>query len=489
MNKALEQQLVELLGSDSVSTRDIERLQYTHDMAPVPKILAIFFKSMPDAVVRPKSAQQLQQLMKFATANAVPVTPRGRATTMMGGAYPVFGGISLDMSAHNGIVDLNESGKTVKVKSGTTWEAVLKFLAKRGLTLQAYPTSAPSATIGGWLGNSGGGLGKGGVGIGSSKFGYAADTVADLSVVLPTGTLVESVAASEYSVKDFIGSDGVLCIYDTATLKIRPLPARQEPFSFDFKDTVKMCAAIKETAALKPFFLLMEDEHMLGFKKKAGLHVPPVQNLVTVVMDGDGSAFEADLKKLRKIMTNYGGRELSHEIAEEEWHERYYAMRHKKIGPNLLGGEISVPVAKLPEVFTLVEKLAAKRNLTIGLHVTLGADGVLIMPQALSDERKLFRYLTMLSLVKDINDIGIKLGGIPYGVGLFNGIYAKDVHGAKYAELVRLKKKLDPKNVMNPGKALHFMTRFSIPIPKFAYGLAMLALGMFVKYGGQGATK
>ncbi|TGE31503.1 FAD-binding oxidoreductase [Desulfosporosinus sp. Sb-LF] len=483
MNKALEQQLVELLGLDSVSTADIERMQYAHDMAPVPRILGLVWKFMPDAVVRPSSAQQLQQLMKFATKNSVPVVPRGRSTTMMGGAYPIYGGISVDMTARRGIVELNESALTIKVKSGTYWETVLKFLEKRGLTLYCYPTSAPSSTIGGWMGNSGVGLGKGGLGIGSSQYGYAAETVVDLSVVLPTGEYLESIAATHLKVKDFIGSDGVLGIMDTITLKVRKLPARQEPFSFNFKDIEKLCSAVEEIASLKPFFLLIEDEVMLDFKKLAGLHVPQAQNLLTIIFEGDGAPLESNIQKMRKIIGVYGGQELSKEIAEQEWQGRYYAMRHKKAGPNLLGGEFSAPISSLKEVIRRVKKLGTAKNIQIAIHGTLGVNEVLVMPQVLSDERKKFRYLTMMSLVKELNDLSIKLGGIPYGVGLFNAFYAKEIHGAKLAELVRLKKILDPRNIMNPGKATHCSTRFRITLPKFAYGMGMRGLGLFVKHG------
>ncbi|MDR3602385.1 MAG: FAD-binding oxidoreductase [Desulfosporosinus sp.] len=485
MNKALEQQLVELLGPDSVSMTDIERRLYAHDMAPVPKILGLVWKFMPDAVVRPSSVKQLQQLMKFAHENSIPVVPRGRSTTMMGGAYPIYGGISIDMTARRGIIELDESAGTIKVKAGTYWEAVLKFLEKRGLTLYCYPTSAPSSTIGGWIGNGGVGLGKGGLGIGSSKYGYAADTVVDLGVVLPTGEYLESIEATELKAEDFIGSDGVLGIMDTITLKIHKLPARQEPFCYDFKDFDKLCSAVAEIALLKPFFLLIEDKVMLDFKKLAKLHVPMAQNLLTVILAGDDEAqFKLDIQTMGKIISAYGGQELSKEIAKEEWQGRYYAMRHKSAGPNLLGGEFCVPTSNFKESIRRVKKLGVAKNIQIAIHGTLGVNEVLVMPQVLSDERKKFRYLTMMSLVKELNDLSIKLGGIPYGVGLFNAFYAKEIHGAKLAELIRLKKSLDPRNIMNPGKATHCSTRFRITLPKFAYGMGMRGLGLFVKHGG-----
>ncbi|MDD4802433.1 MAG: FAD-binding oxidoreductase [Syntrophomonas sp.] len=492
MNKTLIQELIELLGPDSISTSEIERIQCAHDMAPVPKLLGMVYKSKPDAVVRPKSPEQLQQLVKFAAQNAVPLTPRGRATTMMGGAYPVLGGISVDMTARRGIIELNESGLTVKVAAGTNYETVLKFLSRRGLTLYSYPSSAPSATVAGWLANSAMGMGKAGLGIGSSRFGYSADSVVDLGVALASGEYLESVLTSGHKVESFLGSDGILGIIDTVTLKVRSLPLRQEPFSFNFKDIKELCAAVKECISLKPFFVVFEDENLLGFKKKAGLHIPqtqlnrgnhPAQNIVTIVLEGDEASFETDVNKLRQIIASHGGQELARQIAWAEWEDRFRAMNHKKAGPNLLGGEFTAPLGQLTEVIRLVNKMGKAKNLTIGIHGTLGVKEIVLMPQVLSDQRKKFRYMTMMSLVKELNDLSVKVGGAPYGAGLFNAFYAKQVHGAKYNELVKLKKQLDPHNIMNPGKGICHWTRFRVPLPKFAYGFAMGGLGLFVKHG------
>jgi glycolate oxidase len=484
MNRAQIQELFELLGPESVSTSDIERVQCSHDMAPVPKMLGMMYKSKPDAVVRPNSTEQLQTLMKFAAKNKVPVTPRGRSTTMMGAAYPVFGGISLDMSARRGVIELNKSELTVKVAAGMNWQDLMKILEKQGLTLYSYPSSAPSATVAGWLANSAMGMGRAGLGIGSSRFGYSADAVADLGVVLASGEYVESVAASNYDLKSFLGNDGITGVIDSVTLKIRPVPKYQQPYSFNFTDIEKLCVAVQEVARLKPFFLVFESEGMLGFKKMAGHSVPPAQNIITVVLESDKNPLDADAKKLLQIMKSHGADELSAEIAAEEWHERFRAMSHKSAGPNLLGGEFTAPLAQLPEVVKRVQKMGQNKNLTIGIHGTLGVKEIVVMPQVLSDQRKKFRYMTMMSLVKDLNDLSIKVGGAPYGSGLFNAFYAKQVHGAKYTELVKLKKQLDPHNIMNPGKGIHHVTRFGIPLPKFAYGMAMWGLGLFVKHGG-----
>jgi glycolate oxidase len=483
MNKALEQELKQILGSESVSTSDIDCMQCAHDMAPVPKMLGMVYKSKPDVVVRPSSIDQLKKLMKFAAENKMPVTPRGRATTMMGGAYPVLGGISVDMTARHGVIYLDETNLTVKVAAGTNWEALSKYLNKRGLDLYSYPSSAPSATVAGWLCNSAVGLGKAGLGIGSSRYGYSADSVVDLGVVIPTGEYVESVSESKLDVKSFLGSDGILGIIDTVTLKVRPMLYAQEPFSFNFSNMEGLCAAIKESAFLKPFFLVFEDQGLLGFKKQAGHQIPPAQNMVTIVLEGDEVSLQIDAKNLRSIMKFHGGQELSREIAKEEWNERFRAMSHKSAGPNLLGGEIIAPMEQLLEVVKRVYKIGKNKNLTIGIHGTLGVNEIVFMPQVLADQRKKFRYMTMMSLVKELNDLSIKVGGAPYGSGLFNAFYAKQVHGAKYPELVKLKKQLDPRNIMNPGKGICHWTRFRIPLPKFAYGTAMLGLGLFVKHG------
>lgn len=483
MKASLQQELIELLGREHVKTDYIERLLYSHDIVPIPGIMAMNYRIMPDAVVRPDSVEQISSLLTFAGKNSLPVVPRGKATTMLGGAVPVRGGVVLDLSSLNRIVRLDAEKKIVEVEAGVTWEVLLKILEKEGLTLYSYPSSAPSGTVGGWLANAGLGVGKAGLGIGSSRFGYAADQVEDLEVVLPSGEVLESVMASaNFRPGDFLGTDGILGIIARAVLRVRPVPPVRKLLSFSFADMQNLCEVVNESASLRPFFVAFEDANLLKIKRQAGLHVPAAGHMVTYALEGDADEVECSEKCLQELASAHDGTDLGTEVAEEEWQGRYYPLKIKRIGPSIMGGEFSAPLSRLKTAVGLVESLAKKRGIILGLHGVLGANEALLMPQLLCDERRTLRFITLTSLVKDFNNLSLAIGGTPYGAGLFNAFYAREVHGAGFFRLAKLKKELDRRNIMNPGKGLLHMTRYGIPVPKLAYNAAMSGLGLLMRF-------
>jgi glycolate oxidase len=484
MKISLQQELIKLLGPEYATADYIERLLYSHDMAALPKVIAKNYRLMPDVVVRPKSVEQVSHVLRFAHNHSIPVVPRGSATTTMGGAIPVVGGIVLDASSLNQMIEFDQDRMVVKVEAGVICETILKFLEKRGFTLYTYPTSSPSATIGGWLSASGRGVGKAGLGIGSARHGYAADAVADLEVVLPNGELLTSVAASKFQTWDFLGTDGILGIITKAIIRVRPMPELQKSVSFSFEDMSSLCNVVAQGASLRPLFAVFEDANLLKTKERAGLHVPKATHMVTFVLEGTVAEVNRDEKSLQVMAINSGGKDLGPEVANEEWAERYYPMRAKRSGPSILGGEFFIPLSQLNSTVVKIELLAKQKGVNIGLHGILGAREALLMAQVLCDERKTFNYITLMSLASEMNHLGLAMGGGPYHVGSFNAFFAREVHGTGFSQLVRLKKELDPNNVMNTGKGLCHITKLGIPMPKLAYNAAMRVLSSLIWLGG-----
>jgi hypothetical protein len=106
------------------------------------------------------------------------------------------------------------------------------------------------------------------------------------------------------------------------------------------------------------------------------------------------------------------------------------------------------------------------------------------LPQLFSDERGGFGFLASLSYSKRFNDIGIRHGGKPYGVGHLNAFNSKQVHGLSgFKSLKLLKAKHDPQNVINPGKGIEHRTRFGFSVPPFLFSLSMFSLGLFRNSG------
>lgn len=476
MKTGLKHELVKLLGSETVTTDYIECLLYSHDLAVLPKFITSMYKTIPDAVVRPQSAQQVSILQSFADNNSIPVIPRGNATTALGGTVPVLGGIVLDITSLNKVISLEPEKKLVTVEAGITCKELLGFLEKRGFTLYTYPTSAPAATIGGWLSAGGMGVGRAGIGIGSPRYGTAAEAVQDLEVVLPNGEIIDT-ALAKYTPRCFLGTDGILGIITKATLKVRSLPSAQKPISFTFANMYSLCEVVSQSANLPSFFTVFKDYHLLKAKKQAGINGVVEGNMVTFVLEGNKAHIDQDECRIRDLAIKQGGIDLGLQLANKEWEERFYPMRGKQTEPSLLGCEIVISLRQLNLAVKAIGLLAKKRGVTIGLQGIPVKQDVLLMAQVFCDERQAFTYILLLSLIRDLNELGFSLGGTPYGIGLFNAFFARKIHQDGFAYLESLKQELDPNKVMNPGKGLYHMNRFNIPVSKSAYDVAMNILG------------
>ena len=212
MNKKLRTELQQRFGN-RVSFRKLERKLYGHDIAVIPGLIKMLIgDTIPDAVVQPETEEELAKLVQWAVQHDIPLTPRGKASTGYGGAVPIRGGIVVDFYRMRAIKHIDADKGTVTAEAGVVWEKLDKELAKHGLTLKLYPSSYPSATVGGWLA-------QGGAGIGSFEAGWFRDNVVSARVVLPHGE------AREFSGDDLdliYAAEGITGLISEATILIQP---------------------------------------------------------------------------------------------------------------------------------------------------------------------------------------------------------------------------------------------------------------------------
>jgi glycolate oxidase len=145
----------------------------------------------------------------------------------------------------------------------------------------------------------------------------------------------------------------------------------------------------------------------------------------------------------------------------------------------LLAGDVQVPIQRLYEVFTELWQLREKFSLTMGIEGSVvSRDSAILMPMFLADERKRLKYLTMMPVLKEINELALKVGGKPYGgFGIWNSFYLHRVlSDSKIREMKEHKKRLDPDNIMNPGKLYQTKTRFGVPFTWTVYRFFMFLL-------------
>ncbi len=183
MENEIKERLIDLFG-DRVAFHRTERLLYSSDLASLPKMVTGLIQNMPDAVVLVRTRDELSALVGLAAGRGIPLVPRGAGTAGYGGAVPAKGGIVVDFSMMNGILEVDVKGNKAVVEPGVIWNDLESHLRQRGLALRVYPGSALSATVGGWLANGGG------VGIGGYEYGYLRDNIIEVETVTAGGISV-----------------------------------------------------------------------------------------------------------------------------------------------------------------------------------------------------------------------------------------------------------------------------------------------------------
>lgn len=141
-----------------VSFDRVERKLNSHDIAAMPGLIKpILGNTLADAVVQPQTELELVKLIKWANQFGVPLTPRGKATSGYGGVIPVKKGVVVEFNFMKSVLNVDYENMAVTVQPGITWEQLDKLIKKDGFTLRLYPSSYPSATVGGWLAQGGAG--------------------------------------------------------------------------------------------------------------------------------------------------------------------------------------------------------------------------------------------------------------------------------------------------------------------------------------------
>lgn len=459
----------------------MERRLYSHDLAPLPKEMDVIFKTMPDQVVRPAYTQDVVQMVRKAITTKKPLVPRGAGTWGLGGSVPVKGGILLDMTGMNKILIIDETNLVVTVQPGISWKALGDALDAKGYFLPCYPSSAPSATLGGWINT-------GGTGIGAYKYGSAGDLIRDMEVVLPDATVIHT---GDKLVPQngggpnlnwlFVGSEGVLGIVTEVTMKILPKPEELRPVCYSFEDLIKFKPALKQItrSAVTPMHIMFGDRLHFDFLRAVGKHAPEVGCLVTCALTGSKAQVDLEEQMLDAIMASSGGKKEPKEIAEHEWKERSYEFRLRELGAGVIPGEILVPVDRFDAVLTGTYDLTKKLKLRAPVIGTVAdRNTVMLMPYYLMDEHNVLTSTAAMGFGDRLGDLAFENGGRPVGLGIFFAGNLSKYRGKEGAKLIRnLKDMLDPNGIMNPGKLVETGTRFGISMPAFlmSFGMHMMA--------------
>ena len=412
-----------------------ERLVYSSDLGELPTAVRNMVNTTPDGVLRIQGREDLVQLVKLAKAEHTPLTPRGAGTSGFGSALPAKGGIVVDLSDLVAIIKVDESNQTVQVETGMTWLKLDKTLQTHKLRSRAHPTSAISATIGGWLALNG-------AGIGSFEYGRAINTVVGLTVVSPTGEILQPTGDA---VKPYLGSEGILGFIVDATLKLRPLED-DDIIGFDFTSREDGVKFMIEAGALPIWNMAFTTGTFIRRDMQAQEETIPEKVPVLRIL-AVAPASRNITVAMTSLARKYKGTTMDRKLTEHTWNDRFHPMRMKTLGPSLVPSEAETTVATLDALLKDLEKQLPG----MAFEGTFSSkDQLSLLGFALSDSRSLRYNVDFLKALKVLR-LAQKHGGRPYGFGLYFAHAAKD-NLENYDEVVALKAKLDPDNIMNPGK-------------------------------------
>jgi Fe-S oxidoreductase/FAD/FMN-containing dehydrogenase len=460
MSKINSQQesFLETKFGNRVSFRRIERKLYGHDIAALPGLVKpIVGNTTPDAVVQPFSESELVELMVWAAEHNIPLTPRSKATTGYGGVLPLQQGIVVDFYRMREIKEIDTVALTATVQPGLVWEKLDRELEKKGLTLRLYPSSYPSATVGGWLA-------QGGAGIGSFESGWFRNNVVSARVVTPDGKVREFGGKELDLISEAGGITGLI-----SEVKVK-VQAKEEmkvlaigsPNAGSLQNLVQSIIEAK----LPIWSLLFVNPLMAELRNVVPLRMHndspaeervmlPKLYITTVAYRAkDRTAVENGLPD---IISRSNSELLPDQIAQHEWENRFKIMVIKRLGPSLVPAEIVVPLSHLGQVMSELDAVVKQPLVKEGIVVKEGANGqpeVIILGLIPSDQRR-FRFNFVFGLSLTIMKIAEKHGGRPYSTGLYYANKAEKVLGAERVRRIKaFKKEVDPKGILNPGKVV-----------------------------------
>jgi len=464
---SLQKTVTDLIGNGRVSTNYLERIAYSHDLAPIPDNIGRLFNSVPDVIVKPQSLDEVSAIMKAANKLRVPVTPRGAATWGYGGAVPTMGGILLDLRGLDKIVSFDEVLGLLTVQCGAVWKDIIDFLEKTSWELPVYPSSAPSSTVGGFAAT-------GGLGYGSLEYGSLVDNVECANAILPTGEKMVVDPSSDWvTLRQLFGSEGTLCIFGELTLRLVPKRPSASPFLAYFHHLSHAVEAANNLATeTKPFSLILRAFGFVRAHEGALLSAEDAESgaIIFGYFAGMPDQVEGSLNRFARIVSYRDGNPRPREEADFEWSERFYPLRIKKLGPTVLTSDVLIPSNRLIEMIQYAWQLGCDASTDVEVEsIWVSRDQVLFFPLFLSDERRAFRYLTHSAITKKLIDRAIRMGGRSYGYGVWNSFHFAASEPNRRKEIAKLKPLLDPNQVLNPGKTVTAKTRFGFSLPKFMY--------------------
>ena len=421
-------------------------------------------KQMPDIVVQAINSEEISKVMKYAYEKGIPVTPRGSGTGLVGAAVPLEGGIVIDLSRMNKMLELDEENLTLTLEPGVLLMEISKYVEEFDLFYPPDP-GEKSATIGWNISTNAGGMR-------AVKYGVTRDYVRGLEVVLPNGEVVELGGkvvknSSGYSLKDLmVGSEGTLGIVTKAILRLLPLPKKALSLLIPFESlerAIETVPKIIKSKSIPTAIEFMQREAIVAAEEFLGKSFPDKSSDAYLLLTFDGNSteeIEKDYANVANICLESGALDVlisdTEERQESIWSARgCFLEAIKALTTEMDEVDVVVPRNKIGEFVTFTHELERTANIRIKSfgHAGDGNLHVYILRDELNEKEWHKKLREIMQVMYDkAKELKGQVSG-EHGIGFAKKGYLKQSLPDQCMNIMQgIKLAFDPKNILNPGK-------------------------------------
>lgn len=446
-------EIVSIAGAENVLTANEDLVCHSYDAS---KLVGI-----PGCVVYPGDARQIAELLKLANRHPFPVFPRGAGTGMVGAAVP-RGGMVLAMARHNRILEIDPENMFAVVEPGVVTGRLQEEVGRYGLFYPPDPASFPFSTIGGNVAMCAGGPR-------AVKYGVTRDYVMGIEAVLPTGSIIRTGTRTVKGVVGYdltrllIGSEGTLGVFTNITLRLVPAPEAVRTLMAVFPkldDAAQAVSNIIRNRVIPSTLEILDQVALRVVEESFHIGLPvDAEAILLIEVDGRASALAEDVSIIESICGKTGASEIRVARTEEERDQLWKARRSVspalgRIKPGKISEDVTVPRTRIPALIRAIRGLADKYRLIIVCYGHAGDGNIhtnIMLDRKDPDERR--RAETAVQeLFRIVLDLGGTLSG-EHGIGIAKSpFFMWEVGPEGFEAMLRIKRALDPMNILNPGK-------------------------------------
>jgi len=442
-----------LVPSERFSTGQSNRELHLHDISP-------HYGILPAGIIWPVSTDEVAQILSWTYDHDIPVTPWGAGTSTEGNPVPTCGGLVIDMTQMNKILEIRSQDLQADVQPGVLRKELNRQSGKYGLFFP--PDPGADATIGGMIANNASG-------VQTVKYGATKDYVMKLTIVLPQGGVIHTgckahKSSSGYDLtRLFVGSEGTLGVVTEATLKLTGIPSHHLATTITFEDLESASAAVAVLmgSGMEPAALELLPPGLINLmNREKNLDIPEVPSLFCEFHGISKTTLQETADLAKELCEDCGATGFKYGVEERDrkelWrarHEAWETIHRAHPQKETLIVDAAVPISRYAEMIVYSQNLVDNYNAAGyvfghagdgNLHVVLAGDP--------ADENE---WSILEKINHSIVERAVELGGTStgeHGVGIGKRKFMKLEHGESYHLMQGIKELIDPKGLMNPGK-------------------------------------